>query len=109
MKIQLATSCILLATVLAPIVVPAADQGADAKQSVAFVKDSELTARIKARLAEGKFASLPNITIESDAKGAVFLSGKVDSVREADKIILTVHRIEGVKAVKSLFSVPSDK
>jgi len=109
MKMKFAASCIVIATALAPIVALGADQGSGLKQPVTFVKDSELAARIKARLAQEKFSSLPNITIETDAKGAVKLSGRVTSEKEADNIIFIVHRIEGVTAVRSYFAIPGDK
>jgi hyperosmotically inducible periplasmic protein len=109
MKIKLATTCIIIGTLLAPIVAHAADQDSDHKHPMTFVKDSVITAKIKAKLAEANLSSLANITVDTDANGAVFLSGKVKSEQEADTIIFIVHRIEGVTAVKSDFRITDDK
>ena len=109
MKIKLATSCIAIGTMLAPIVVNAADQAPEQKPAMTAAKDSPLTAKVKARLAEEKFSSLPDITIDSDATGKVFLGGKVKSEQEADKITKIVRMMEGVTAVRGTFQVPGDK
>ena len=107
MKLKFAASAIIIGTALSPAY--SADQGADPKYATTVVKDSEITAKIKAKLAEEKFSSLATITIKTDAKGAVFLSGNVKSEQEADQLILHVHRIEGVTAVKSDFRIVDDK
>lgn len=109
MKIEFAAGCIAIGAVLAPIVTHAANLDPGRKPALTAAQDAELTARIKARLAEEKFSSLPNITIDSDAKGAVYLRGKVKTEQEADRMISTVHWVKGVTAVKSLFSITDDK
>jgi hyperosmotically inducible protein len=109
MKIKLATSCVVIGAMLTPIFAHAADQDSDRKHPMTFVKDSVITAKIKAKLAEEKISSLATITVDTDADGKVFLSGKVKSEQEADTIIFTVHRIEGVTAVRSDFRIPGDK
>jgi len=109
MKMRFATCCIAIATALGPSIGDAADRASEHKPPVISAKDSELTARIKARLAEEKFSSLPNISIDSDARGAVFLRGKVRTEQEADNIVSTVHRMKGVTAVRSLFSITDEK
>jgi hyperosmotically inducible protein len=107
MKIKLATSCIVIGIALAPA--HAADQDSDRKEPMTFVKDSVITAKVKAKLAEEKIGSLATISVDTDANGKVFLKGKVKSEQEADRIISLTRRIEGVKAVRSEFSVADDK
>jgi osmotically-inducible protein OsmY len=109
MKIKFATLCIVIGTVFAPVAVHAADQDSGSKQTMTVAKDPALATKIRARLAEEKFSSLPDITIDADANGAVVMTGKVKSEQEADNIIFIVHRVEGVKAVKSNFRLTSDK
>lgn len=109
MKIKFAASCIVIGTMLAPIFVEAAGQDSNCKYPTTSAEGAAITARIKAKLAEEKISSLAIITIDTDAKGAVRLCGKVNSEQEADNIIFTVHRIEGVTAVRSLFDFESDK
>jgi len=107
MKIKLATSCIIIGTMLAPAY--AADQNPEKKQAMTEVKDSPLAAKVRAKLAEEKFSSLPDITIDTDATGKVFLGGRVKSEQEADRITKTVRMMEGVTAVRGAFQVPGDK
>jgi hyperosmotically inducible periplasmic protein len=109
MKIKLAKTCIIIGAALAPIVAHAADQDSDRKDPMAYVKDSVITAKIKAKLAEEKIGSLASITVDTDANGKVYLGGTVKSEQEADNIIFFVHRIEGVTAVRSTFRIPGDK
>ena len=109
MRINLAKACIIIGTALVPIVTHAADQDSDRKNPMEFVKDSVITAKIKAKLAEEKVGNLATITVDTDANGKVYLGGTVKSEQEADNIIFFVHRIEGVTAVRSTFRIKGDK
>jgi hyperosmotically inducible protein len=101
MKIELATSCFIIGTLLAPVAVFAADGDSDRTHPVTFVKDSAITAKIKAKLAEEKLSSLAHIKVDTDAKGAVVLRGKVKTQEEADKAVSIARGTEGVTSVKS--------
>jgi len=109
MKIKIAASCIVIGIALAPIVAEAADQDSSCKHPTTSVKGAIIAASIKAKLAEEKIDSLPNMTVDSDAKGEVLLCGRVKTEQEADTIIFFVHRVQGVTAVKSYFEIPGDK
>ena len=93
MKIKLAKTCIIIAAALAPVIAHAADQDSNRKDTMTFVKDSVITAKIKAKLAEEKVS---------------ILGGKVKTEQEADTIIFLTHRIEGVTAVRSTFRITGD-
>jgi propanediol dehydratase small subunit len=114
MMIKFAAGCILIGTVLASIAAQAAAPaaapaaGPTCKYPVASAKGAEITAHIKARLAEVKVSSLADITVDTDDKGAVLMCGKVKSEQEADTIIFNVHRVPGVTAVRSDFDMPGD-
>ena len=108
MKIKLAKTCIIIAAALAPVIAHAADQDSNRKDTMTFVKDSVITAKIKAKLAEEKVSSLATVTVDTDANGKVFLGGKVKTEQEADTIIFLTHRIEGVTAVRSTFRITGD-
>ena len=72
---------------------------------MSFVKDSVITTKVKARLAEEKVASLMHVKVDTDAKGAVVLSGKVKTQDEADKAVSIATATEGVTSVKSRLRV----
>jgi hyperosmotically inducible protein len=101
MKIKLATACFVIGTLLAPFAVLAADGDSDRTHPVTFVKDSIITTKIKAKLAEEKISSLTHIKVDTDAKGAVVLRGKVKTQEEADKAVSIARETEGVTSVKS--------
>ena len=101
MKFNLATACFVIGTLLAPVVAHAADSDSDRSHPKAFVKDSIITTKIKAKLAEEKISSLTRIKVDTDNKGAVVLRGRVKSQVEADKIVSIARETEGVTSVKS--------
>ena len=101
MKIKLATACFVIGTLLAPVVAHAADSDSDRTHPMTFVKDSVITTKIKAKLAEEKISSLKNIKVDTDANDAVVLRGRVRTQDEADKIVSIARETEGVISVKS--------
>ncbi|MDT3707920.1 MAG: BON domain-containing protein [Thiobacillus sp.] len=102
MKIQLAATCFVIGTVLAPVVAHAEDKDSDRTHPVTFVKDSAITAKIKAKLlADERMGSLKDIKVDTDNKGMVVLSGKVSTQEEADKAVSIARETEGVTSVKS--------
>ena len=76
---KLATTCFVIGTLLAPIGAYADDPATDTDrtQPKTFVKDSVITTKVKAKLAEEKLSSLAHITVDTHSKGAVVLKGKV--------------------------------
>ena len=90
----------LVGTLLAPISVYA-DVDADRGNTGAFVKDSVITTKIKAKLAAEKASSLTQIKVDTDASGIVWLNGTVATEAEADKAVSIARSTKGVTAVKS--------
>jgi len=101
MKIKLATACFVIGTLLAPAAVFAANSDSDRAQPMTFVKDSIITTKIKAKLADEKISTLKHIKVETNAKGAVVLRGKVNNQNEADKAMAIARETEGVTSVKT--------
>jgi hyperosmotically inducible protein len=101
MKINLATTCFVIGTLLAPVAALAEDADSDRMQPMTYVKDSVITTKIKAKLAEEKMSSLVHVEVDTDSNGAVFLSGNVSSQEEADKAVTIAHETEGVTSVTS--------
>jgi hyperosmotically inducible protein len=93
----------------APDSARAAAPDSDRKHPGAFVKDSVITTKIKAKLAEEKPSSLAHIKVDTDSKGAVVLGGKVKTQEEADKAVSIARATEGVTSVKSNIRINKDK
>jgi hyperosmotically inducible protein len=109
MKIKLATACFVIGTVLAPIAAHAADPDSDRKHPMTFVKNSVITTKIKAKLADEKISTLAHIKVDTDSKGAVVLRGKVKTQEEADKAVSIARETEGVTSVKSRIQIKKGK
>lgn len=108
MKTTLATSCFVIATLLSPLAAHAEDRDADRSHPITYVKDSAITAKVKAMLADEKMSSLKHIKVDTDAKGAVVLSGKVKTQEQADKAVSIAREVEGVTSVTSHIKVRKD-
>jgi hyperosmotically inducible periplasmic protein len=108
MKITLATSCFVLAAFLAPAAVFAGDSDSDRSQPLTFVNDSVITTKVKAKLADEKMDTLAYISVDTDAKGAVVLSGRVRTQKDADKAVSIARSAEGVTSVSSTIVVSKD-
>ena len=101
MKIKLATACFVLGTLLAPIVGFTADSDTDRSDTKTYVKDSAITTKVKAKLAEEKMNSLVNIKVDTDSNGVVWLSGTAKTQEDADKAASITRDTEGVKSVRN--------
>jgi hyperosmotically inducible protein len=108
MKITIASSCFVLATVLAPAAVLAADSDTDRAHPLTFVADSVITTKVKAKLADERMSSLARIGVDTDAKGGVVLSGTARSQREADQAVAIARATEGVTSVTSTIQIKKD-
>ena len=69
------------------------------------VKDSMVTAKVKAAMARDKEVSALKINVDTDNKGHVHLSGKAKSQAEAEKAVSIARNTEGVTAVTSSIQV----
>ena len=101
MKITLATTCFVIGSLLAPVAAYAEDRDAGRTPAKTYVKDSVITTKVKAKLAEEKISSLMKIKVDTDSQGAVVLSGKVKTQEEADQAVAIARGTEGVTSVQS--------
>ena len=110
MKAKFATACFVIGTLLAPAAVYADDMATDTNrmQPKTMVKDSMITTKIKAKLAEDKMSSLARIKVDTSSKGAVVLSGNARSQEEADKALSIARETEGVTSVHSKIKIKKD-
>lgn len=101
MKSTLASRCFALALWLLPLL-PFVSQAADGdRQRSHLVKDSLITAKVKARLSADKLRNLANIKVDTDSDGVVRLSGNVASQSEEERAIAIARETEGVTEVRS--------
>ena len=105
MKFKLATICLVIGAVFAPIAANAGDSDKNRTEPVTFVKDSVITTKIKSKLAADKPSSLAHIHVDTDSKGMVVLSGKAKTQEEADKAVSIANGTKGVTSVKSEIQV----
>lgn len=108
MKAILVTSCLVVASLLAPVASFAADNDANRKHPLTFIKDSSITVKVKAMLAEEKMSSLTRISVDTTSKGEVHLSGTVKSAEAADKAVSIARAVVGVTSVTSTVRVKKD-
>ena len=111
MNTKLAACCFVAGAFMLPIAGYAADADATAVNSStkAYVKDSVITTKIKADLAEEKLSSLVHINVDTDNKGAVTLSGTAASKNAADKAVSIARAVKGVTSVENHIKIAADK
>lgn len=109
MKINIAAACFLAGALVLPVAGYTADYDTDRSSPKAFAKDSVITTKIKAKLAEEKLASAVQIKVDTDNKGVVTLSGSAKTQEEADKAASIARSVEGVAAVENKIKVATRK
>ena len=109
MKPKLASCLLAGAVLLGPVVALAAeDTDADRDHPKAFVKDSAITTKIKAKLAAEHITSLGRIHVDTDRDGVVWLSGSARSAEAVEKAGAIARDTEGVRAVENHIRVKKD-
>ena len=108
MKRKLAVVGLAIAALVGPALIYTADADTDRSQPKAFVKDSAITVKVKARLAAENITSLGNIHVDTDANGVVYLSGTARSQKEINKAVSIARHTERVKSVKNELTIKKD-
>ena len=103
------TSLFVIGALLAPVVGHAADSDTDRIHPITYVKDSAITAKVKAKLAVDQAPSLIRIQVDTDKAGVVWLSGEADSQEAVDEASSIARGTEGVVAVRSDITIRSDR
>lgn len=107
MNIKLIASCIVAAALLLPVAGYSADSIVTAPTT--FVKDSVITTKIKAKLAEEKLSSLVKVSVDTNDKGMVNLGGTAPSQAAVDKAASIARTVEGVKSVENHIKIAANK
>ncbi|MEO8136098.1 MAG: BON domain-containing protein [Betaproteobacteria bacterium] len=106
MNTKLATTALLIGALLVPVAgYSADDKDADRSSPKAFVKDSIITAKIKAEMMKDPGVSAMSVKVDTDDKGVVHLTGTAKSRTEADKAEQIAKGISGVTTVQNNIKV----
>src|SRR5450755_3080119 len=108
MKTKLVMTCLVCGILLGPAVTLAQDSDADRSHPKAFVKDSVITTKIKAKLAAEHITSLGRIHVDTDEAGVVWLSGTARTQEAIDKAVSIASQTENVKAVRNHIKIKKD-
>jgi hyperosmotically inducible protein len=109
MNTKLAACCLITGALLLPITSFCADSDSDRSSPKAFAKDSAITTKIKAALAEEKLSSLVRISVDTDNNGMVTLTGTAATQAAADRAVSIARGVEGVASVRSTIRVKADQ
>jgi hyperosmotically inducible periplasmic protein len=77
----------------------------DASHPGTYVKDSVITTKVKAKLAEKHMATLTNISVDTDNAGVVWLSGKAPTKDASDLAAMIAKDTDGVTAVHNKIAI----
>ncbi len=108
MNIKLLSALLVSSALCAPLLAHATDGTSDRKHPAAFVKDSVITTKIKAKLAAEKMSSLARIRVDTDREGMVVLSGRARTQAAVDKAESIAREVEGVTSVQNNIKVKKD-
>lgn len=99
MKYLLIIAALALAgTAAAPLLADTVNDS-DSSHPGAFVRDSIVTTKVKAKLAQKHLSTLTNIQVDTDNAGIVWLSGKAPTKDASDLAEMIAKDTEGVRHV----------
>ena len=99
MKKLIIASIIGISASLTTLALAAPPVYSDTSHPGAFVADSVITTKVKAKLAEKHLSTLANIRVDTDNAGVVWLSGKAPSQDAHDLAGMIARDTDGVKSV----------
>ncbi|MDE2455976.1 MAG: BON domain-containing protein [Burkholderiales bacterium] len=110
MKLKTLANILITVGLALPLASRAADDAdSDRGGAHAWVKDSVITTQIKAQLAANQPSSLAKVHVDTDAKGYVRLSGRVDTQADADRAVAVASTVKGVYRVENRLAVTGDR
>ena len=98
-------ACLLAAALSAPLVAYAQEPAADGVPQAQFVSDPTITTAVKVRLADYHVGSLPQLRVDADRDGIVWLSGTTLTQEAADRAVEIARNADGVVEVRSTIVV----
>jgi hyperosmotically inducible protein len=103
MKHIILSSMLALGVACGPIAM--ADEVTDTGASHHFIKDSTITTKVKAKLAEKHRSTLTRIKVDTDENGVVWLSGRAPTQDASDLAAMIAKNTEGVNSVHNNIAV----
>jgi hyperosmotically inducible periplasmic protein len=103
MKHIILSSMLALGVACGPIAM--ADDATSDSSSHHYVKDSAITTKVKAKLAEKHLTTLTRIKVDTDANGVVWLSGRAPTQDASDLAAMIAKNTEGVTSVHNDIAV----
>jgi hyperosmotically inducible protein len=108
MKTTLAIICVACGALCGSALATASESSSsDTTEAVAYVKDSTITTKVKAKLAAEHITSIERIHVATDKDGVVWLSGTATTQKAADKALSLARETEGVRDVHSHIRIKS--
>jgi len=108
MKSNLTAAFLIFGALSLSTAVIAQETDSDRMHPLTFVKDSAITTKIKAKLGDDKMSSLVHVHVDTDAHGAVVLSGTVRSAQQQERAVQIAKNTEGVTSVRNNLSIKKD-
>ena len=109
MKSKLALAALVVGSLLVPAIGYATeDHDQDRDHPKAYVKDSAITTKVKAKLAAEHPSSMAKIHVDTDANGTVWLTGTARSQEQIDKAVAIARETEHVRAVENHLTIKKD-
>ena len=116
---RLATACcvaralmlpaLMLPALMLPSIGYSADADIDRSTPSAFVKDAVITSKIKSRLAKEKLSSMLHVSVDTDNRGAVSLTGSARTQAAVERAGVIAKRVKGVTSVSNAIVVKADE
>jgi hyperosmotically inducible protein len=98
-KLVLLTAVAICAAYLPAVQADQYGSDTDRSQPGTFVKDSVITTKVKSKLAAKHMSTLTNIKVDTDANGAVWLSGRAPTKDAKDLAAMVAKDTDGVTSV----------
>ena len=101
--------CLIAGALMLPAAAYSADSDSDRSSPKAFVKDSVITTKIKAKLAKAKMSSIVHISVDTDKMGVVSLNGTTRTQADMDKAVSIARGVKGVTSVQNNIQIKADQ
>ncbi|MDP9084153.1 MAG: BON domain-containing protein [Pseudomonadota bacterium] len=105
MKKLLLTALVAVSPLYVSVALAEQPADSDTSHAGAYVKDSVITGKVKAKLAAKHMFTLTNIKVDTDNQGVVWLSGKAPTKDASDLAALIAKDTEGVTSVHNKIEV----